>query len=327
MSQGIVLDARSIGDYQSCRRKFLLAHDYRKLRWRPKDLFDACLRSAVVRLSQKGGDGALLGSEASAWFLSAAANPGLDILNGNPYEIAKDYCAMLETILRALARMSLLMVKDLPPVQLTPSISWAFLSHADDSGTLHRWISLDSWDRSDQVREAHSWAVIGDIVMARAPMVLHVVEIGRQIKGRRASAWARAFKHPGLPNLKVRFRRTDGQSFQGWKPVYVADGASPDYDEWTEKMWEEGASQSLVHHVTLEAPTDAIADRAMTEILTEGLAMRRLVTEKMSSPWSTLPMARNACDAYFPCPFQLVCYSPTVVDPQVLGVYQARKEE
>ena len=177
------------------------------------------------------------------------------------------------------------------------------------------------------VREMHSWSVIGDIVMARAPLVLHVIEIGRQLKGRRASAWARGWKHPGLPNLKMRFRRTDGSSFQGWKPVYAADSSDMDYDEWVDKMWEEGAAQSLVHHVTAEAPIDSIADRAMREILQEGNAMRELITERDSSPWSVLPMSRNACDAYYPCPFQLCCYNPTVVDPQVLGMYQLRKEE
>jgi hypothetical protein len=326
MKQSIVLDARSIGDYQSCRRKFLLDHDYRKIRHRPKDLFDACLRMAITHLSRKGGDGAVLGGEAAGWFMSAAANPGLDILTGNPYEIAKDYCAMLETVLRSLARMTILQVKDVPPVKLTPSISWSFLAHADDSGTLHRWITLDTWAASDMTREAHSWAVIGDIVMARAPMVLHVIEIGRQLKGRRASAWARGWKHPGLPNLKMRFRRTDGQSFQGWKPIYAADSPSPDYDAWVDKMWEEGACQSLVHHVTLEAPTDVIADRVQKEMLTEGIAMKNLIVEKDSSPWSTLPMARNACDTLYPCPYQMTCYSPTVVDPQTLGMYQLRRE-
>jgi hypothetical protein len=324
MKQSIVLDSRAIGDFQACKRKFLLDHDYRKLRKKPKELFDACLRQAIFRLSQKGGDGAVLGAEASSWFMSAAANPGLDILGGNPYEIAKDYCAMLETILRSLARMTLMQVRDLRPVQMTPSISWAFLSHADDSGTLHRWITLDSWTPADMTREAHSWATIGDMVIARAPLVLHVIEIGRQLRGRRASAWARGWKHPGLPNLKMRFRRTDGSSFQGWKPVYAADSPSVDYDEWVEKMWQEGASQSLVHHIPLESPTGTIADRATKEILGEGIAMRNLLTERDSSPWSALPMSRNACDTYFPCPFQLACYNPTVVDPQTLGMYQLR---
>ena len=99
----MILDARTLTTLQSCPRRFLLEADYEVLRWRPKALLDACLRRGIAAISN-GADAGATTSMMKVEFMQVAANPGIEVAYGaNPYVIAKDYCAMLDTVLRAAA--------------------------------------------------------------------------------------------------------------------------------------------------------------------------------------------------------------------------------
>lgn len=131
-----------------------------------------------------------------------------------------------------------------------------------------------------------------------------------------------------MPNLRMRFRRTDGQDFTGWKPVYLADmpGGDEAAHTWTEQMWREGAAEPLMHHVTVECPLDSVCENIVAQVLGEAARMRETWAERGSAPWSALPMSRPSCDQFVPCPFQNVCYSERVVAVEDIGGYQRRKE-
>lgn len=320
------IDARIISEHQSCRRKTLLGHDYRLRRWRTKSLFDACLRRAIFTLSS-GADPISVSSDAQAQFMQTAADPGLDLPAGaNPYKIAKDHCAMLSTIIISLSKLILLTLREPRTVALGSSATWHPLSWADESGALHRWITVDRWGTDELAREGHSWYVLGDIAVSRVPMTLHVIEIGQQRKGRRASPWARAWQHPGLPNRKLRFLQKDGTPFHGWKPVYLAD-VGMDVGEWVETMWTEGAAQALLHHVEVVVPPNSVCDDTVRQILWEAAAIRELVEERASGGYLAQPMSRGACDAgHVACPFQEICYSVTPVDVLATGLYVPKKQ-
>jgi hypothetical protein len=342
MSSLPILDATVLTNLQSCQRQALLFADWQPIKWRPKSLFDHCLRNAIVTLSS-GIDAATVAIEARAEFMEKAANPGLDILGKmkpgyGPYTIAKDYCAMLDTILRSLSRLTLL---KLSPVPMT--VDWCFLSRQDDLGQLHRWITVDHWDEDELTRQLHSWYTIGDVVFAEAPMMIHAIEIGRQQNGRRSSPWARIFKNPDLPNLKLRFRgktqwsdgvrsstgkhetRKKSGELKGWIPVYLADMLNFSPDAWVEQLWNEGLAQELVHHITVNVPSEPVCQDTRIQIRTEAERLHRLLEGHTAETWATLPMSRAACDPPGrPCPFQPACYSEQIVQLENLGLFSRR---
>src|SRR5258705_7349655 len=157
MSAPLILDAPTITDWQSCKRKYLLHKEWRPVKWRAHSLFDACLRQAIFAISN-GKDAITMASDARAAFLLAAANPGLEVPQGSqPYTIAKDWCTMLETILRAVSRLTLLTLHEPAYVPLDQITVWQPLAWADDTGQLHRWITVDRWDEDTLYREMHGW--------------------------------------------------------------------------------------------------------------------------------------------------------------------------
>lgn len=326
MTQRFVVDAGRISDWQTCRRRYLLNADWRVLRWRPKSLFDACLRRGVLALSQ-GGEVDKTVADASSAFLESAANPGLDIPYGsNPFVIAKDWTAMLSTILPSLLRRGLPTLAAAAAVPLNGSVEWHTRAARGTDGMLHRWLTVDRWEPSDLSRELHSWWTLGDVAATRLPMVLHVIEIGQQRNGRRQSAWARAWKHPSMPSLRLRFRRTDGSEFRGYLPFYLSDQARVSAEAWVEQMWQERAAEPLMHDAIAEVPDAATCDIILRDILAETIAMRAALTDRVSSPFSVWPMSRGACDGgRVPCPWQAVCYASQVTDPSSLGLYQRRQ--
>ena len=313
------LDATLLTTYQSCRRKFILNSQWRSLRWRPKALFDACLRRAIVQISS-GADPVAMATEAKAAFMQTAAEPGLDVL-GNPFVIARDWCVMLDTILRAIGKLTLLCIKDVASVRLNSQFSWSPLAHQDDSGQLHRWITVDSWSDDDLMREMHSWYVTGDIALTRMPMMLHVIVIGRMYKGRRASPWARAWQHPGIPTLRLRFKH-----FENWKPVYLADRpGDEDADSWVEQLYKEGVVPSLMHHVMVNVPSVAVCIDTQQQVMLEASAMRDLLNDTSLASYRAVPMSRPACDGMVPCHFQPVCFNDKLVTIDSLGLYKERE--
>ena len=182
MSEPFVLDAAAITRWQSCRRRYLLGAEWRSVRWRPKTLVDACLRRGIYKLSHAVDIEAVV-TEAQAELMEAAADPGLDIVGSSPYVLAKDLCAMLDTILRSVARLVLLVLHDVPLVRLNSLVEWQPSAWADDSGELHRWVTVDRITEDRMAAEFHSWACLGDVAVTGCPLSLHVVEIGQLRRG------------------------------------------------------------------------------------------------------------------------------------------------
>jgi hypothetical protein len=165
--------------------------------------------------------------------------------------------------------------------------------------------------------------------MARVPMMLHVVEIGRERKGRRASPWARAWTHPTAPKglLPYRFRNKDGSKPNHWNPVYLADDLNLDIDEWVEELWTEGQAQDLMRHVDVRVPSDSICSDTFSQIVAEAAAMRELLADHDRTTFRRLPMSRGSCDGIVPCPWQDACYSEsTLIQLDSLGIYTRRRK-
>lgn len=323
----MIVDAHQLSHYQACQRRHLLELDWYPNKWRAKSLFDRVLTRAILAISN-GGDPIASAEEASTTFLEIAANPGLDLSYGaNSYQIAKDWCAMLGTIPRALSKLMLLTLRPSSVVQINSTTSWRVQSPADDSGTLHRWVTVDRWNEDALAREMHSWHVFGDMAVLRAPLMLHAIEIGRMSKGRRASSWARGWRHPSMPNINgVHFKHKDGSSYSGWTPMYLAEQANITADDWVEAMWRDHAVEALVHHLTLNAPSDAVCDDTLAQILIEARRMDAAAQERGSTTWRALPMSRAACDGLVPCPFQWACYGDNTIDLEVTGLYKRREK-
>src|SRR5258708_5554467 len=190
-----MLDAPSLTDFQSCQRRFLLSLEWRPQRWRPKLLFDACLRQAAYEVSNRVPVEKSR-TNARAQFLQSAADPGLDV-QGAPYQIAKEWVTLLDVLVCSLPRMGVPHRLFLPALtKLSGSAQWMLSSHMDDDNKLHRWVTVDYWSEADFRREVHGWWVAGDVAARNTQLVLHVIEIGQMRKGRRASDWVRAWRHP-----------------------------------------------------------------------------------------------------------------------------------
>jgi hypothetical protein len=320
----MILDAKLLSDLQSCPRKLLLSTDYEVLRWRAKSLLDACLRIGIQRITN-GTDPAAAATDARATFLQSAANPGLDAPAGmDTYKLAKDYCAMLETILRATTKWSLPALSDSPVVHLNSTTGWQPLAASGVDGELHRIITVDRWDEATLSRELHSWYCVGDLCATRRPMTIHAIEIGQTRNGRRASAWARGWKHPAMANLRMRFVREDGSQFKGWKPMYLADYPNSNVDVWVEQMHAEGVAEALVHHIPVALPSYSILSGTLSQMLLEARRASILLSERSSAPWASQPMSRGACDGLVPCPWQHACHDTDVTDPATTGLYRIK---
>jgi hypothetical protein len=321
----MILNASSLTDLQACPRRIVLSADWEILKFRPKRLLDAVLRTGILRISQ-GEDAAEVAKAARAEFLQAAANPGMDTARGaDPYQIAMDLCAMVTTILRAAGRMGLARMEESAVVRLNSATEWAPLAFTGEDG-LHRIVTIDRWTEDDLVRELHGWFVAGDMAATGLPLTLHVIEIGQQRGGRRASAWARAWRHPTMRNAsRLRFLHKDGTTFKGWNPVWLADEPSLDPAAWVDIMFAEGAAQRLWHRIPVAIPSAAQAADTIRQILAEGARASVLISERASAGWRSLPMCRAACDGYgsVPCGWQGACYD-TVENLTTTGLYVLR---
>jgi hypothetical protein len=268
---------------------------------------DACLRQAVLECSNNSSVDPVQAA-ARARFLQVAANPGLDIA-GSPYLVAKEWALLLEVLVCSFRYTGVPSKLRLGPlVKLSSDRIWKVSSLVDDLGTLHRYITVDHWDQSSYEREIHSWWAVGDMAAMDRPMTIHITEIGQMRKGERQSLWVRGWKHPGLPNLKVRFRNQDNRPFKGWRAVRLVNHPEVDIEDWVARIWEDGAGRDLVHMIEVAQPTESERTRVLQDMLIETVRMRNLVLERASTPWSALPMHRTACDGIIPCHFKPVCY-------------------
>jgi hypothetical protein len=333
----LTISANDLRTFQRCRRQFLLERQWRVLRWRPHSLFRACLRDGVFLLSN-GSDPATVVTNARTRFLTEAARPGLDVMTGDPWTVAQDWAGMLGTILTAVSRLCLLTLTRPANIPLWPQESsagaWRTSAWADDTGTLHRWITVDQWDDEALAREAHGWPVIGDMVMADAPLQLHVIEIGQQRNGRRHSPWARCYRHPVIAGM-CRFQRPDGKggwrklSGDKWSALWYADQTKPDPAAWCDLMDADHVTPSLLHHVSIAQPASSQASRIRTEILQVSQEIGTALAEhgRTLAGGMEVPMARAACDPVGgPCAWQVSClgedHTPAGIAES--GLYQIR---
>lgn len=328
------LDATALSTWQSCRRRYLLYHDFLPRRWRPRSLFDRCLRRGVESLSA-GAAIDEVSSAARADFMTAAASPGLDVAPGaSPYAVAKDHAAMLSTTLTAISRLTLLRLSAVAAIPLNAAAAWQPLALADDSSALHRWITVSALDDDTLARELHGWGVAGDVCVSRVPLTLHVVVVGAMRAGRRLTPWIRGWRQPDFPSARVRFRRTSGRALRGdWEPAWLTDEPGHDTSrvvaDWVDGLERDGVAPLLIRHVPVDVPSDTACDDVCAQIAIEAAAMRLAVAERRSAPYFAHPMSRGACDAIAaaPCVWQPCCYSPRVVDPGTLPLYQLRTRD
>jgi hypothetical protein len=244
---------------------------------------------------------------------------------------------MLSTTLTAIARLTLLSLRRLPPVDLDNSLSWKPTAFADESGALHRWVTVDKWDEDALAREAHGWRVFGDICVVDAPLTLHVVEIGQARKGRQQSPWARAYKHPVIAGL-VRFQRPDGKGSHRplagaqWKPLWYADQPQPEPGAWVDRMDADAVTPGLLHHITIRQPEPTTRQETLRQIGILGQRMRELELEippriELETAME-VPMSRPACDGWVPCAWQAACYRDNPAEGiGSVGLYQIRRRE
>lgn len=312
-----------IVEFQACRRRFLLSRKWRASRWKPKILFDSCLRQGILDLGN-GKSAAESAIEATTRFMNTGASPGLDVTGHDPYKIALDYCAMLETTLHALSRRSVIKLSPLVSKTITDGLEWIFLAHADERGELHRTITVDRFDDDRLAQELHSWYVFGEVCMAKKPLHLHVIEIGQMRDGRRHSAWARAWQHDYI-NKRIKFQRKGNKELQGdvWKPVYLADSTTWKAPEWVDAMEADSVPDSLIHEIEVTVPASDHIRAFHRDVKIEASQMIEWMTA-VQNPLE-VPMSRGACDSPFPCSMQAICFSPTQInDIAGLGIYKPR---
>jgi hypothetical protein len=291
----VIVSADTLTAFQQCKRRWALEREYRYTRWRPRKLLELLLRDAIFKLSN-GGDPVLLAQDACTKFLEQAASPGLDIVT-DPYTLSRDFCAIIQTTLEAVSRLTLLTLKKAEPVMVGEH-RWQTDAFIDESGILHRWVCVERWDADTQYQHVHSWQVFGECAANAVGMSLHVIEIGKSARGHQHTAWARAFKHPIIAG-KYRFRKVDGSALEpSWKPVWYQDSASNDPKVWVDLMEADGLQ--LIQHVNINEPETRHVEQFMREVEVEAA--------RMTGDWESAPMSRSACDMPYTCAWQPVCY-------------------
>lgn len=256
------------------------------------------MRRAVIEISN-GADHSTVAKLARSSFLEVCRSPGLAVENVDTYTLAQDYCAAITNILQYLSAIPLLSVRRPEPVHIADDLEWEFLSYADDSGLLHRWIFADVWDSDRFSSELHSWYTFGDMAASEMPMQLHVVEIGRRRESHLVSPWCRTYIHPVIAG---RFKFTDLQGSQ-WKPLYFSDSHA-ESAEWIEQMKREGLTQKLVHHPMIREVKPEHVQQFRQQLISEWQDIQRAA----SIPTLELPMSRPSCDLPTPCIFREMCY-------------------
>lgn len=303
----LVLNGHQLDLWQRGRRRYAIERLYRYKRWHPTSLLSYLLRYALFRQSQ-GMPTEEAASRATSGFMTAAKSPGLDCPAGtNTYQLAVDICAQIKTILEYHSRTVLLTLKDHEPVQVSPGLSWSFLSYPDESGVLHKYIFCDAISDDEVMKAFHSWAVIGDIILAKSPMTIHFIAIGQTHNSRRISPWCRAYKSPTVANL-IRFQKRSGSALEGdWKPIWLSDNPNSNHAAWVSRMIEDKITEKLVKHMTVREPDQKHIDGFHRDLDYEYNQIMQQ-EDYLSDPMY-FPMCRAACDTPYPCPHQHVCYS------------------
>jgi hypothetical protein len=296
----MMLSAGPLTTFQRCPRQWLL--NQRKdaqRRWRPKSLFLNILRKAVLKLST-GADWVEITKEAVTLFLEAAANPGLD-MQGQPYVLARDFTSILQTVLARIHACSVPLLRPGPVITLSDRVAWACRAFQDESGMLHGWASVDSLNGNTLSRELHGWYIFGDCAAAGVPMVLHVIELGRQSGSHQNTPWCRAYRHPAIAQ-RVAFQKQDGTRLgANWKPAWYQDSSRNDPETWNALMDRDGVQ--AMKNVNVRQVSVEHAKQFREQVLIEAARMEALA----GTDWKAEPMRRTSCDSP-PCCWQDHCY-------------------
>lgn len=314
------LNGNLLSSWQRGRRLYAIQRQFRYRRWHPTNLLSTALRRAVISLSN-GEPIDTVSNTAVNYFLANVKQPGMDVPTGtNTYTLAMDFTATIRNVLEYLSRLTLLTLQPRRAVQVMDGLTWSFLAYEDESGVLHRWKFVDYIDTDTIVKEMHSWPVIGDVIVGRAPMMLHIVSVGMTRQSRRITPWCRAYKSPAIAHL-YRFQKRSGRALEGdWKPVWFADNPKSKSSDWVDLMLEDDVAEGLIQHVQINEPNQIHADNFYRDLSYEYHQILASDVESTNFDPLTLPMCRTSCDVPFTCPHQYVCYS-TELTMQNSGLY------
>lgn len=313
----------TISQFQRCKRIHAIGRTHHLTKWRPQSLLSACLRYAIVSMSN-GESAEKCGTVACNYFIAAAKNPGLDVMGINPYTLSMDYCSIIRNVLEYLSRVPLLPLRDVPSLSLSTSVTWNFLAHRDETGELHRWEFVDYLDE-DPLARLHSWEVFGDLAAAEMPMTLHIVAIGKRNGSHQESPWCRIFAHPKLAKI-YKFKRKKGDPLFGqWKPVYFTDSSENTSTKWVDMMLSDNVIEGLVQHVKVKEVSSEHVQTFVKDVLTEAAGMLDIHKRKLDP--RQLPMGRYACDHPYICPHQLYCYGSTSLTLDSVGLYSRNETD
>lgn len=296
----MTISAPDLATWQRCPRLWLLNQSGEPRRWRPKSLFLSQLRRGVMRLS-RGDTLESVSLEACASLMEKAAVPGLDVTGIEPYTLARDLCACLRTVLARVHTCKAQSLSASPTILLSNGHKWAVRAPSDDSGMLHSWIAVEKLNGNVLSRELHSWSVFGDMAATGRPMLLHVVEIGRQKDSHQHTPWCKAYAHPHVLG-RFAFQKQDGSQLgAGWKPLWYQDSLRNNPKTWLALM--ERDQVNAIKDVPVKAVTPRHAREFKAQVLREADRMQ----ETLNRSWEEEPMRRGACDMPL-CAWQHKCY-------------------
>ena len=244
------------------------------------------------------------GDKARETLLEIAADPGLDIIAPNVYDIAIHHAALMEVV----------------AAYLTAEGPWKPSGVVDGfelesfllpDGRLRRVVLCSTWSTLREQEERTSWRTMADVSISNRPMLINFITIGQSIKGFRATPWTRGYIHPENHILRVKRIASEKTGpnprfTDNWKKVY-REQTDHHPDSWLKIMQDDEAFDGLVQHCTVDVPanrSDILADltRLEREIETGSLTMRRAGCFKLS-----------------PCPMASLCHRPGNMTPESSG--------
>lgn len=315
----MVINGYTLEQFQRCKRPQAIGRTHRLSRWFPPSLLSAVLRMSVFNLSN-GMDKTIATNLAVNGFLGEARNPGLDVGGIDTYTLSMDFVAIIKNVLEYLSRLSLLTLREVTPVSLSPSLSWQFLSHIDEAGALHRWKFVD-YIPEDILEYLHSWEVFGDIAAADAPMTLHLVAIGQRRKSHQNIQWCKVYAHPKVARVYKFKKKGGGQLTEGWRELWFSERTENNPKEWVDLMIRDGVIGDLVRHISVKELSPQHIESWEKQVRTEAQQMEHYADIQPRE----IPMSRYACDKPYTCPHQNFCYSSLKLDD--VGIYVRRSKE
>jgi hypothetical protein len=301
---------------QMCSRRAAIERDWYYRRWRPRALFNNCLSRLVAEISN-GKDAEKAGQDAYTSFLEKCRNPGLELAYGvDPFKLAMDFAHALRVAAELLSRMTLLPVQSAQKIEVYPGYDWHPGVFKDESGALHWWHAIETFNNDVLASQGHSWRW-GDMAALDAPLTMHLVEIGFIRNNHLHGDLSRIFQHPAV--TKFKFKHRDGEVLASWKARFlqsIPEKAMP-MKRWCDLLDEDRVQP--IHHVTMKQPEPWQLEEFKNEVIQETNRFNQL-----PGNWRLAPKSRNACDILGGCPHQPLCYGPPNATPESIGGYVRR---